>query len=188
MRDGKVIRREVLEGDLFAAVYEQHLAAILGYLRRRLGDNAAEDAAAEVFLRALRAPGPTDETGATTLPWLYGIAANVIAERRRADKRRLRAMQRLAADQPVVVPDPSERVGLDPSLMRAVRKLKPADRETLLLIAWADLSYEQAAEALQIPVGTVRSRLVRVRRQLDALTAEWPTEPDPTLTARNVHV
>jgi len=188
MRDDDLIRRETPSKDAFAAVYEQHLAAISGYLRRRLGDDAAEDAAAEVFFRAFRAPGPTDEARATTLPWLYGIAANVIAERRRADRRRLRAMERLAADRPPSGPDLSEGVGLDPELMRAVRKLRPADRETLLLIAWADLSYEQTAEALQIPVGTVRSRLVRVRRQLGALSAERPTQPDTPMTARNAHV
>jgi RNA polymerase sigma-70 factor (ECF subfamily) len=148
----------------FAEVYREHAGAIMRYVRRRLGDSAADDATAEVFSRALagRASGPAADK---VLPWLYGIAANVIGDQRRTEVRRLRALERLAAQTPEAAapPPPSEA---DPSLARALRRLSSGDREALLLVAWGELSYEETAAALGVPVGTVRSRINRARRQL----------------------
>ena len=145
------------------AAYREHLPAILRYLARRLGDDAASDAAAEVFIRAVRA-----ERGRTaiTLAWLYGVAGNVISERRRSERRRLRAIERIAATQAEPKARTEAAQPLEPTLIEALKALTPADRETLLLVAWGELSYEQTAEALHIPVGTVRSRLARARKQL----------------------
>lgn len=142
--------------------YREHLPAIVRYLRRRLGDNVAEDAAADVFARALRAQRAGH---AVSLPWLFGVAANVISERRRSERRRLRAIERLAGEppRPHAAIDIDE---LDPALIRALRSLQPGDREALLLVAWGELTYEQTAEALSIPIGTVRSRIHRARQQL----------------------
>lgn len=168
----------------FTALYQRHLPVIVRYLRRRLGESAAEDAAAEVFLRALRQHDDGRDREAITLPWLYGIAANVIREQRRAERRRLRALQRLARERDAVVgAGPGEDVGLDPQLVRALRGLSPPDRETLLLVAWGELSYAETAQALEIPVGTVASRIARVRRQLDAaLPAARPDITPRSLT------
>lgn len=168
------------------AAYRQHLPAIVRYLRRRLGDDVAEDAAADVFARALRAGQ------AVSLPWLFGIAANVIAERRRSERRRLRAMERLAARTPAAEMPAYARAALDPALVRALRALDRRDRETILLVVWGELTYEQAAEALAVPVGTVRSRISRARRQLSAAVAAPATPPAPAdpslLTTRTSHV
>jgi RNA polymerase sigma factor (sigma-70 family) len=151
----------------FDELYAQHLDAIVRYLRRRLGDQAAEDAAAEVFLRALRATPPlTDPEEA--LPWLYVTASHVISERRRSERRRLRAMERAAGQLVAAAEDRPVRPDIDPKLVRALRRLSTADREALLLIAWGELSYDEAAQVLKVPVGTVRSRIARARRQLDA--------------------
>lgn len=141
--------------------YEEHLTAIVRYLRRRLGDEAAEDAAADVFLRALRHPAQD-----FSLPWLYGIAANVIAERRRAEQRRLRAMRRAARASADRSDDAAGESPVDAQLVTALRRLNAADRECLLLIAWGELTYEEVAQAMHVPVGTVRSRIARARRQL----------------------
>lgn len=145
-------------------MYEAHLPAIVRYLRRRLGDAAAEDAAADVFVRAMG-----HQSQDLTLPWLYGIAANVIAERRREERRRLRAMQRAAASAPIAGAE-HERLPVSPALVRTMSKLRAADRECLLLVAWGELSYAEVAAALGIPVGTVRSRVARARRQLQPTT------------------
>lgn len=149
----------------FAAVYRRHLPAIVRYLRRRLGDDAADDAAAEVFVRAFRVFEGFEQRDEGELPWLYGFASNVVLEQRRAEGRRLRAMERLVRREPPA----SERTtdGLDPALVRALRALSAADRETVLLVAWGELSYEETARALGVPVGTVASRISRVRRLLD---------------------
>lgn len=167
----------------FADIYGAYLVEIVRYMRRRLGEDAADDAAAEVFLRALRSGRPANYPHDTRLPWLYGIAANVIAERRRAEVRRLRALERLASQPQNASHDPEQRPRLDPRLMRALRNLKQIDRETLLLIAWGDLTYEQTAAALDVPIGTVRSRIARARRQLKTALAprELDTDPSPTI-------
>jgi RNA polymerase sigma-70 factor (ECF subfamily) len=96
------------------------------------------------------------------------VAANVISERRRAERRRLRAMERLASQAPRGTVEAPE--DLDPRLIAGLRQLEAADREALLLVAWGELSYQEAAEALQIPVGTVRSRIARARGQLQSVT------------------
>jgi RNA polymerase sigma factor (sigma-70 family) len=150
----------------FSAAYEQHLPAIVRYLGRRLGDSAAEDAAAEVFLRAFHHRDGDEARAAMPLPWLYAIAGNVISEHRRAERRRLKTIERLATE-PATAPDGRDGPEISPELARALRKLPDADRDTLLLFAWGELSYEEVAGVLKIPVGTVRSRLARARRTLD---------------------
>ncbi|MGX6449917.1 sigma factor, partial [Patulibacter sp. S7RM1-6] len=102
----------------FAAVFAAYLPPIVRYLRRRLGDDAAEDAAAEVFLRAFRARERYEPRTETPLPWLYAIATRVIAEERRHARRRLRTLERLAAQRPAADDDPAERLGTDPRLVR----------------------------------------------------------------------
>lgn len=157
----------------FDALYVQHVDAIVRYLRRRLGDQAAEDAAAEVFLRALRATPPLTDT-AEALPWLYVTASHVISERRRSEHRRLRALERAAGQAVAGAEDRPIRPDLDPALVKALRRLSSPDREALLLIAWGELSYSEAAQVLEVPVGTVRSRIARARRQIDG-TQSAPT-------------
>lgn len=152
----------------FAALYEAHLPAILLYLRRRLGDGAADDAASEVFIRAFRSRDATAGPVELDLPWLYGIAANVIHEERRAERRRLKLIERMTAQSPHgAVAGPRPEPVLDPRLARGLRRLSHRDRETLLLVAWGELSYDETARALGVPVGTVASRISRARRQLD---------------------
>jgi RNA polymerase sigma factor (sigma-70 family) len=172
----------------FAVVYEHHLADIVRYLRRHLGDQAAEDAAAEVFVRALRRADSVELCDGSPLPWLYGIAANVIAERRRAETRRLQALERLASQPAAVASGPGQDSELDPALMRALRNLKQIDRETLLLIAWGELTYEQTARALNVPVGTVRSRVSRARVQLNPAVARPMPASDTPLVTGQAHV
>jgi RNA polymerase sigma factor (sigma-70 family) len=106
-------------------------------------------------------------------PWLYGIASNLIARHHRAEQRRLRVLARVGfdeigeghADQAIMRLDAQARRG---ALAAALAELSDADRHVLLLVAWADLTSEQAGHALGIPAGTVRSRLNRARKQLRA--------------------
>jgi RNA polymerase sigma factor (sigma-70 family) len=162
-------QRQTTTPEQFSAAYEQHLPAIVRYLGRRLGDSAAEDAAAEVFIRAFRQRDRDATPSVTGLPWLYGIAGNVISEHRRAERRRLKLIERIAASPASEFashPKPDQQE-LSPELAKALRRLSDGDRDTLLLVAWGELTYEETAQVLDIPVGTVRSRLVRVRRTLD---------------------
>lgn len=146
----------------------------LGYLARRAGSDVGSELASEVFVTAFARRSRYDLARSDATPWLYGIAANLLHRRRRSEARQLRAYARMGVD-PAWVADPADRP--DPALaaaLGALGALKPADRETLLLLAWADLDYEQIAEALAIPVGTVRSRLNRARRRLREALADDP--------------
>lgn len=168
-----IAARAPLADERFSALYRQHSAAIIRYLRRRLGDGPAEDAAAEVFMRAFRrfASFDPNQGDGSALPWLFGIAGHVVRERWRAERRRLRLLERLAETE---LPDRQDvdRVELDPALIRGLRALTSDDRETLLVVVWGELSYDEAAAALGVPIGTVRSRLSRARRQLEPMRAE----------------
>lgn len=165
----------------FAEVFDRHFDLVHGYLRRRVGE-PAEEFAAETFARALAGYGAFDPTRGDVRPWLLGIATNVVHGHRRAEARRLRAYAREAGGilPPSDAPDIAARLdatGLARAAATAIRKLPPRDRDVLLLVAWGDLTYEEVAQALGIPVGTVRSRLNRARASVRThLEDQWPTK------------
>jgi RNA polymerase sigma-70 factor (ECF subfamily) len=183
--DATVIERSWHEPERFAELYDRHAAAIHRYVSRRLGDEMADDVVAETFLAAFRWRQRYDLGRADARPWLYGIAANMIGKHRRAEIRRLRTLARTGASIPDGFMDASDADRMDSrvaaaavqrDLVGALAGLPARDREVLLLIAWADLSYEEIAAALGIPLGTVRSRLHRARRKVrEALGGQDPT-------------
>lgn len=178
--DASLIERSRDEPEVFADLYDRHAPSIHRYAGRRLGDQAADDVVAETFLAAFRRRGRYDLARADARPWLYGIAANLIGKQRRSEVRMLRALARTGVD-PVVdsmdgVDARVSAAALSRELAGALAGLPAGDRDVLLLVAWADLSYQQVAEALSIPVGTVRSRLNRARRKVrEALGGIDPT-------------
>jgi RNA polymerase sigma factor (sigma-70 family) len=179
--DAALIEQSWHEPEAFAELYDRHVRQIHRYVTRRLGDSAADDVVGETFLAAFRRRRRYDLGRADARPWLYGIAANLIGKHRRAEIRMLRALARTGAD-PVAE---SYADGADARVSAAAAKrdlaaglasLAAGDREVLLLIAWADLTYDEVAVALGIPVGTVRSRLHRARRKVrDAFGGLDPT-------------
>jgi RNA polymerase sigma factor (sigma-70 family) len=168
--DRVLIERSLTEPERFAAVFDRHCAEIFRYLARRLGPDVAEDATAETFLTAFRKRDRFSTDRQDARPWLYGIATRTIGEHRRAERRRRKAIGRVDA---TATAEPFEEGAagrvtaqqLGGRLTGALGGLSAAERDLLLLIAWADLTYEEAAEALGIPVGTVRSRLHRARKK-----------------------
>jgi RNA polymerase sigma factor (sigma-70 family) len=179
--DSHVIERSWREAEAFAQLYDRHAASLHRYAARRLGAQASDDVVAETFLTAFRRRDTYDLSRADARPWLYGIAANVIGKHRRAEVRLLRALARTGVDP--VLDSHEDRANSKVSALAVKRELAAAlaglsvgDREVLLLVAWADFSYEGVALALQIPVGTVRSRLNRARRKVrQALGGQDPT-------------
>ena len=161
-----------------AALFDRYGDRIYNHCFRRLADwGDAEDATSSVFLEVWRHRRRVQLHDGSVLPWLYGVATNVCRNAGRSRRRYLRAVTSLPA--PASEPDHSERVtdrlGSE-ARMRAVlaqvEALPRHEREVLGLVAWAGLSYEQAAAALDVPVGTVRSRLSRARARLADLTEE----------------
>ena len=177
--DDDVIRASVAEPERFGPLFDRHAVPVHRYLARRIGA-PADDLLAEAFLVAFRRRASyTSDVGVR--PWLFGIATNLVRRHVRTEERRYRALARLAAGEvaPPVIDDAIDRRdagALRRDLALALASLRRRDRDVLLLTAWADLSYEQIAAVLDIPLGTVRSRLHRARRLTRlALAPEEPT-------------
>lgn len=170
-QDAEVVAQSLDEPELFARLYDRYAPDIHRYATRRLGVGAADDITAETFLIAFRTRVRYDTDRPNARPWLYGIAGNLIGKQRRAEVRALRALARTGHDP--VAESWAERAdarvtaqSAHAPLAGALVGLPAGDRHVLLLVAWADLTYTEVAEALGIPVGTVRSRLNRARRKV----------------------
>ncbi len=176
LTDAEAIRGSHAHAPTFVVLYDRHGEAVARYLRRRLGSHLAEELAAELWARAFHQRSRYRDEHETALPWLFGIAGNLIADHRRAEGRRLRALERLAAaGTGERAPDTAGAFAeLAPDLTRALRRLPDTDRDALLLVAWGELSYEETALALEVPIGTVRSRIARARRRLTQDTDLFP--------------
>ncbi|MFJ7298960.1 RNA polymerase sigma factor [Streptomyces sp. NPDC099088] len=181
MDDAEIVAQSLEEPELFATLYDRYAPDVHRYAARRLGDPAADDITADTFLVAFRIRSRYDQSRANARPWLYGIAGNLIGKQRRAEVRALRALARtghdpLAASGGSFWPeDTDSRIAAQGPLAGALAGLSAPDRHVLLLVAWAELTYQEVAEALGIPVGTVRSRLNRARRKVRTALGADPT-------------
>ncbi len=180
--DAELIDRSRRDPDCFAEIFDRHADEILRYAHARLGPDLAEDVTAETFLAAFRRRDHYDTARADARPWLYGIAIRLIGKHRRAEGRYRRMLA--ATPAPAAADDfgdrSAERVTAQqfrPQLATVLDELAARDRELLLLVAWAGLTYEEAAQALGLTVSAVRSRLHRIRvKTRTALGGADPTE------------
>jgi RNA polymerase sigma-70 factor (ECF subfamily) len=170
--DGAVIERSLAEPQLFRVIFERHYRRVYAFLARRVGRSVADDLAAETFVRAFERRSSYDTSVERALPWLFGIAVNLLAHHRRSEARQLRALASLAAAEPRTDGDGRLDADVTARLVAALERLDDYDRDVLLLYAWAELSYEEIGQALAIPTGTVRSRLNRARRKLREALAD----------------
>jgi RNA polymerase sigma factor (sigma-70 family) len=173
--DATVIHASWTDTDRFAALYDRYSAMLYRYAFRRVGAPAAEDVVADTFLAAFQRRTSYDLSRPDARPWLFGILTKELSRHHRAEKARYRAMLRSGSDPGADPTDdgPADRVATRVSagaarqpLAAALAGLPKNDRDVLLLIAWGDLSYDEVATALTIPLGTVRSRLNRARRKV----------------------
>lgn len=174
--DRELIAQSRDQPEAFTEVFDRHYAAISDYLRRRLEPSIADELASEVFLVAFRRRRDFNAAWNSARPWLFGIATNLVRANARAEQRRLRAYARLAFE---TEPDPSDDAidradahRAHSALVTALAGLRREERDALLLAAWGDLSYSEIAEALDVPIGTVRSRLARCREQIQEQNAD----------------
>lgn len=196
--DSEILARSRAAPAAFAELFERHSASVASFARRRVGVDAVEDVLSETFLIAFRRRADFDSSWESARPWLLGIASRVMKKHRADEARQWRAIAASAERD-----ETSHEGGIDVAVGRldaeaAVRRLapriaalSPRDRETLLLYAWGGLTQEEVALALGIPVGTVGSRLNRIRRKLappgshSATRLTWmgKEEPDGRLGA-----
>ncbi|MEV0430299.1 RNA polymerase sigma factor [Micromonospora sp. NPDC050495] len=177
----KNVRARIRAGDpeAFRELFDDHARSVYNHGFRLTGDwSVAEDVVSLTFLEAWRLRGRIDVGADGSLrPWLLGIATNVARNVRRAARRHAGALARLPRAE--VVPDfaeeiagrirDRERIAL---VRRALAALRQPEREVLALCVWSGLDYAEAAVALGVPVGTVRSRLSRARAKLHTLVAD----------------
>jgi RNA polymerase sigma factor (sigma-70 family) len=182
--DATIIGWSAAEPEHFAVVFRRHAPAIQRYVIRRIGSQAADDVVAETFLAAFRQRASYRPDATDCRPWLYGIATNLIGRHWRAEFSQLRVLARTGLD-PVTEPFTDAvnaavtATGARARLAAALAGLPAEQRDALLLLAWAELSYKQVAEAMGVPLGTVQSRISRARGCLRAKLADL----DPALDA-----
>ena len=168
------LRARAGDTEAFGVLFERHARTIYNYCFRRVGNwAAAEDLVSIVFLEAWRRIDKPLPNG-KELPWLYGIATNVVRNRRRAERRYAAALVRVPPREslPSFEDDSDARLDDEELMARALdllARLPRREQEVFALCAWDELSYEDAAVALGVPVGTVRSRLSRARSRLREL-------------------
>ena len=172
------VRIRAGDNDAFGALFDEHADAVYRHAVWSGGDPAqAEDVVSLTFLEAWRLRESLHPDGDSLRPWLLGIATNVLRNRRRAARRHREALRRLPirdtvpdfADEVVARMHDAEQAA---AAVAALRSLRRSDREVFQLCVWAQLDYAAAAEALGVPVGTVRSRLSRARARLQALAQQ----------------
>ncbi|MFD3687552.1 RNA polymerase sigma factor [Nocardiopsis sp. NPDC058631] len=161
----------------FTRFFERHYDDVHRYAVRRLGPDHADDVAAETFGVAWRRFDrlPKDRP----LPWLYGVARNVVRARSRRGRQRaevLSAFEEGSARVPAE-PDTTRRVAERDEALRVLERLSDKDRELVMLLAWEGLELPEAARVLGCTAATARVRLFRARRRIEGLL-------DPPLPAQ----
>ena len=171
--DADIIRRSVGEPLAFAELFEMHARSVAAFAMRRVGADAAQDVLSETMLVAFRRRADFDTSWESARPWLLGIASRIVKRYRAQEAAQWRSFQASVARDDHIGDGEIDAASARVDAAAALRALAPRiaalpvrDRETLLLYAWGDLTYEEVALALGVPVGTVRSRLNRVRRKL----------------------
>ena len=171
--DGELIRRSLEDRDLFEVIFDRHYDVVRIYVQRRLGHDDGEEVAASTFEWAFAHRDRFDDaTFSSAKPWLIGIANNLLRRHlRRLEVRRRRLPISIALDRSSPEPSLDGLVALEqrPALRAALESLSQDDRETFLLVVLAELSYQEVAETMGVPVGTVRSRVNRARSRLREL-------------------
>ena len=157
--------------DAFGVLFERHASAIYSFCFRRIADWAvAEDLTSIVFLEAWRRREKSIASDMVRA-WLFGIATNVVRNQRRSQRRYRSALARVAPEPPTLsfADDADARIAYEQqmkAMLGAIRGLPRREQEVLALCVWSGLSYDEAAVALGVPVGTIRSRLSRAKQHL----------------------
>jgi RNA polymerase sigma factor (sigma-70 family) len=190
------LRTRVRAGDkdAFGLLFEEHARAVYNHAFRLTGNwSAAEEVVSLTFLEAWRLRHTIRAEGGSLLPWLLVIALNVARNTSRAARRHHAAMNRLPAgtDVPDFADELADRID-DAARLETVRaalgRLRRGEQDVIALCVWSGLSYAQAAAALGVPVGTVRSRLSRARGKLQTFAAAAEHDPrgEPGRTSEQV--
>jgi RNA polymerase sigma factor (sigma-70 family) len=168
------------QASAFGELFERHASSVYNYLFRRCGNWAtAQDLTSVVFLELWRKRADISLERASALPLLLGVATNVLRNRRRAERRHKAALERMPvpADSWSPHEDVVEKMAEEQrmqELLAVLDQLPKREQDLIVLCVWMELSYEEAADVLCIPVGTVGSRLSRGKWRLRRLLEGCP--------------
>jgi RNA polymerase sigma-70 factor (ECF subfamily) len=183
------------DGAAFGTLFERHAGRIYNYCFRRTADWAlAEDLTSATFLLAWRGRARESLQAESSLPLLYGIATNVLRNQRRSLKRGRDAFSRVPlppAEEPDFAEETAARIDDEAAmrqLLRVFSRLPRREQDVIALCEWSSLSYADAAVALGVPIGTVRSRLARGRRRLRELAFASGPEEGAGVLSRPIEV
>lgn len=181
--DEDLVRRSLKDPALFGTIFDRHFTTIYGYLARRVGVVVADDLASQTFVIAFERRASLQPHQGGARPWLYRIAINLLGNQRRMEQRLLDTAARMGRESLTdrsLEAASAERYALGNIELQeaaiSLSGLDPAHREVLFLHLWAGLSYEEMAVALDVPIGTVRSRLSRARQAARAAPSRTPTD------------
>jgi len=175
-----------LAGEAFGELFERHADRVYAHCFSRTGSwSMAEDLVSAVFLQAWRRRGDVRFSGDSALPWLLGVANNATRNAQRTLRRYRLLLAKLppAGEEADIAPDAADRVDqerLAQRVLRAMGGLRQSEQEVIALCDWAGLSYAEAAVAMGVPEGTIRSRLSRARERLRELASDAPERCLPT--------
>ena len=194
--DATLILNSLANPGDFGGIFDRHAETLLRFLVRRVGPEEGAGLLGELFRIAFERREAFDRERISARPWLYGIASNLLMHQRRSETRRARATRRIESQAHAHgSTDATETVLVDwidarlllPHVSMALQQLPDAECETLLLFAWENQSYEEIADALEVPIGTVRSRIHRARsrlRELIGAAGKVLSEPPDSPAAR----
>jgi RNA polymerase sigma factor (sigma-70 family) len=170
-------------GEAFGELFERHADRVYAHCFGRTGSwSMAEDLTSAVFLEAWRRRREVRFSGESALPWLLGVANNATRNAQRTLRRHKLLLAKLPPpgeeeDIAAVAAARVDQERLAQHLLCAMAGLRQPEREILALCDWAGLSYAEAAVAVGVPEGTVRSRLSRARKHLRELAGDSESSP-----------
>lgn len=173
--DAAILRVSLTDPEVFGELFTRHGDLMFGFLQQRCGVAAAEDLLSEVFCSAFVARRTYDFERENSLPWLYGIAVNLLRRHYRASARRTNLEIRLrsvAGSQRATDDVVAASIDAAEMLRQINSALTDDENEILELTVWEELTFDEASRALGVPAGTLRSRLTRARQKLRGLFAE----------------
>ncbi|MGB7587925.1 MAG: RNA polymerase sigma factor [Solirubrobacterales bacterium] len=180
--DSEAIGASLADPGAFGTIFERHYDAIHGYLQRRLDGHLADELAAQTFLVAFDSRSRFDRSRSDSRPWLFGIATNLAHNHRRHEIVELRAITAMTPENGAGIDGVEARVDAErmrSHLAEALADLPTEESDVLCLLVWAELSQTEIADALAIPLGTVKSRLSRARGRLQSALGLLPTANPP---------
>jgi RNA polymerase sigma factor (sigma-70 family) len=167
--DALIIGASLEEPHRFEEIFDRHYETVRRYAQRSVGADAGEEVAAQTFLEGFAHRDRFDAAYSSARPWLLGIATNLIRHHARSERVHRSALMRMTVER-----EHEDAVGVDgldaarqgPTILAALAAFGEDDREAFLLYALGELTYPEVAESMGIPVGTVRSKIFRVRHAL----------------------